>query len=59
MINKIQLPQPVEEHFHATNTDDPRPSFRSLPRMPLFLTPAKNITGKPLSKSGATTTISE
>ncbi|MBP2114407.1 nuclear transport factor 2 family protein [Paenibacillus silagei] len=23
MINKIQLPQPVEEHFHATNTDDP------------------------------------
>lgn len=21
--NKIQLPQPVEEHFHATNTDDP------------------------------------
>ncbi|WP_216857236.1 nuclear transport factor 2 family protein [Paenibacillus tritici] len=23
MINKIQLPQPVEKHFHATNTDDP------------------------------------
>ncbi|MEK3791679.1 nuclear transport factor 2 family protein [Paenibacillus sp. FSL R7-0204] len=23
MINKIQFPRPVEEHFHATNTNDP------------------------------------
>ncbi|WP_405116521.1 nuclear transport factor 2 family protein [Paenibacillus sp. FSL K6-1217] len=23
MINKIQIPRPVEQHFHATNTDDP------------------------------------